>query len=202
MLPKQEIRLNGNMKNPYNLEKNIGFQNWMRNTGLLLILAGVLLRLLPHPANFAPIAALALFGGTYLNKKYALLIPLVAVFLSDLYLGFYSIPIMAAVYGSFIIVGLLGLWLKKHKNTQNTIGVTVLSSVLFFVITNFAVWAFSPWYAKTLPGLLQCYYMALPFFRNTLLGDFFYVGVFFGVYAISTSWASEKFKTGQLNTIQ
>ncbi len=148
------------------------------------ILAAVILRLLPHAPNFAPIAAMALFGGTYLNKKFALLVPLVAMIISDFFIGFYDLKLEFAVWGSFLLIGIIGLWLKKHKNIPNIIGATLFGSALFFIITNFAVWAFSPWYSHNFTGLLQCYVKALPFFRNTLLGDLFYVGVMFGIYEL------------------
>ena len=189
------------MKNLNNKDDKTKIQNWKRNIGILLIIIGVVMRLLPHPANFAPISAIAMFGGTYLNKKYALLIPLGALFLSDLYIGLYNIKLMVSVYGSFLIVGLMGLWLKKHKKFQNIIAVSLLSSVIFFLITNFAVWAFSPWYAKSWSGLMQCFYMALPFFRNTFFGDLFYVGVLFGLYEFVIYWVSKKILVKSYNTI-
>jgi len=142
------------------------------------------LRLLPHLPNFAPIAALGLFGGTYLNKKYALLVPLLAMLFSDYFIGFAPFWITFSVYFSFFLIGLLGLWLKNHKNLSNIIGASLFGSVLFFIITNFAVWAATPWYAKDLSGLTQCFLLAIPFFRNTILGDLFYVGVMFGLYEL------------------
>lgn len=164
---------------------------------LFFIFAGAILRLLPHPPNFAPISAMALFGGTYLNKKYALLIPLAAMFLSDIFMGFYSLKLMLSVYGSFALVGLIGLWLKKHKNFQNIIGASLLSSILFYLITNFGVWIFTPWYEKTWEGLIKCYFLALPFFRNTVFGDLFYVGAFFGAYELVMFLVVKKLKYQQ-----
>ena len=142
-------------------------------------------RFLPHLPNFAPIGALALFGGVYLNKKYALIIPIIAMIVADFFIGFYSPILMAFVYGSFIIIGLIGLYVKKHKNLQNVIGATLCGSVIFFLLTNFGMWAIQPYmpqaiYPQTLQGLVQSYTMGLPFFRNTLLGDLFYVGAMFG----------------------
>ncbi len=148
------------------------------------IIAGILLRLVPHPPNFAPIAALALFGGCYLNKKYALVVPLAAMLFSDIFLGFAEFWVMFSVYLSFVLIGFLGLWLKKHKNPTNTVGVTLSGSLLFFILTNFAVWAATGWYSKTFHGLIQSYWMAIPFFKNTILGDLFYVGVMFGLYEL------------------
>lgn len=149
---------------------------------LLIIIFAVLLRLLPHPPNVAPIAAMALFGGAYLNKHYALVVPLVALFLSDIFLGFYSGMIF--VYGSFFLIGLIGLWVQKHKSFRNVILASLGSSILFYLITNFGVWLTGTMYAKSLNGLFESYIMGLPFFRNTLLGDLGYVGLFFGGYEL------------------
>lgn len=150
------------------------------------IIAAVALRLVPHVPNFIPIAALALFGGVYLNNKYALILPLIAMFIADYFIGFYNPILMISVYGSFIVIGLIGLWLKKNKNIQNIIGATLCGSVLFFLITNLVMWAIQPYmpaaiYPQTLQGLVECYTMGLPFFRNTLMGDMFYVSIMFGL---------------------
>lgn len=152
---------------------------------LLIILFGTLSRLLPHPPNFAPITAIALFGGVYLPKKYAFILPLVALFISDLFLGFYGTT-MLYVYGSFIISGLIGLWLRNHKNPVTILGGTFAASILFYLITNFGVWA-SPtsWYTRNFQGLIDSYISAIPFFRNTLTGDLFFTLVFFLGYEIA-----------------
>lgn len=149
---------------------------------LMVVGTAVILRLLPHAPNFAPIGALALFGGAYLNGIFAFVVPLSAMFVSDLFLGFHNT--MFFVYGSFILIGLLGLWLKNHKSAGNVILASLSSSVLFFLLTNFGVWLVSGMYQKTASGLMESYFMALPFFRNTLLGDLFYTGVFFGGYEV------------------
>lgn len=152
--------------------------------GLVFILMAVILRFLPHLPNFAPVEAIALFGGTYLSRKTALILPLTAMLISDIFLGFYQIPVMVFVYGSFLISVLLGFSIKKNKKWYTILGASIFSAIIFFLLTNFAVWAFTPWYAKTFSGIIQCYIMALPFFRNTLLGDLFYVVVFFGAYEL------------------
>ena len=146
-----------------------------------MIIVGFALRLLPHPANFAPIMALALFSGLYLPKRLNVIIPVVAMLLSDIFLGFYSLPIMFTVYSSFILVTVFGVWLKKHKSFKNTVATTLAGSTIFFLVTNFSVWAFGTMYSHNFVGLMQSYYMALPFFRNSLMGDLFYVGIFIGV---------------------
>jgi len=146
-----------------------------------LILLAALSRLIPHPPNVAPITALALFGAVYLDKKHTFIVPIIAMLISDYIIGFHSTMIW--VYGSFILIGFLGLWLRQHQGIRNTIGASVFGSVIFFIITNFGVWI-SPqlMYSHDLAGLLQCYTAAIPFFRNSLIGDLFYVSVLFGVY--------------------
>ncbi len=161
---------------------------------IIFILVGVSLRLLPHAPNFAPIAAIALFGGVYLSRKTALILPIAVMMISDIFIGSYGIKLMVFVYASFLICVLLGFWLKKHKKWQIILGSSILSGIIFFILTNFAVWIFTPWYAKTLSGIVQCYAMALPFFRNTLLGNIFYVGAFFGSYEIIRVWIKKKFE--------
>jgi hypothetical protein len=152
---------------------------------LSFILIAISLRLVPHLPNFNPIAAIALFGGVYLTRKVALILPLIALAISDYFIGYYEFSLMASVYGSFLLCVVLGFWLKRHKKWYNIGGSAVVCSVLFFLVTNFTVWAFTSWYPHTFTGLVQCFTMALPFFRNTILGDLFHVGVFFGVYEIA-----------------
>ncbi len=147
-----------------------------------LILAAAVLRVIPHAANFAPITAMALFGGTYLNKKFAVVIPLAAMVLSDVFIGFDSFESRLIVYGSFFLIGLVGMWVRNHKTLANIAGGTLASSVLFYLITNFAYFYPVGMYSHDLAGVIASYINALPFFRNTLLGDFFYVGVMFGAY--------------------
>jgi len=159
---------------------------------IVFIVVGAVLRFAPHLPNFTPIAAIALFGGVYLNKKYALIVPIVAMLISDLFIGFYDIKLMAGVYLSFILVGLIGLLVKKHKNLATIVGGTILGSVAFFVITNFAVWAFYNWYPHTLSGLSQCFAMAIPFFKNTLMSDLFYVAILFGAYEMIMVWIKKR----------
>ena len=148
----------------------------------VLIILGVLARLLPHPANVAPIGAMALFGGVYLNKRLAVILPLVTLFVSDIFLGFHAT--MGYVYGSFVLASFLGMWVKNHKSPFSLVGASLLGSVLFFLITNFGVWAETSMYPKTWAGLVESYMMALPFFRNSLFGDLFYGMVFFGGYEL------------------
>lgn len=164
----------------------------------LLIILGFACRLLPHPANFAPIGAIALFGALYLPKKYAIIVPLLAMLVSDLFIGFYSWQIMLAVYGGFALMGGIGLLVRKNKKFSTVLGGTLLGSILFFLITNFAVWAFGTMYMHNFAGLMQSYIMAIPFFKNSLLGDLFYVGVMVGGYeGVKLLIAKKEFKTRQ-----
>ena len=158
---------------------------------LAIALAG---RLIPHPPNFTPVGALALFAGIYLARKsrWALLLPLAVIFLTDLAIGFYDTKLMLVVYGSFLFYGVFGLLVKNKKNIGAITLATLAGSFLFYLITNFAVWAFSPLYASTLEGLMLSYTMGLPFLRYTLLGDLFFVGMFVGAYELATHLIRQK----------
>jgi hypothetical protein len=164
--------------------------NLAQPAGIIIIAA--LARLIPHPANFAPISAMALFGGVYLGKKQALILPLAAMFISDLFIGFDSFPMRVSVYGSFILAVLIGMRLKRHKNPKYIASASLCSSILFFLITNFAVWAFTNIYPKNVAGVIESYTYAVPFFRNTILGDLFYSGAFFGGYELLRSLLRNK----------
>ena len=159
-------------------------------TYLLLILA-VATRFVPHPANFTAVGAIALFGGLYLSKKQALWLPLSVMFVSDIFIGFYNIYIMASVYVGFMLMTLIGQYLK-NKIKLSTIALGTLSgSVIFFLLTNTAVWAFGTMYAHDIAGLFSSYYYALPFFRNELLGDLFYSGILIGGYEMIKNLAPQ-----------
>lgn len=168
-------------------------------TGLLsavIVVFGILFRLIPHVPNIAPIGALMLFGGAYLPKK-LLFLPMLALLISDFFIGFYGID-MLYVYGSYFLVGMIGLWLRSHKNPMNVLGSTLVSSILFFLITNFGVWAPpNNWYPHTLDGLLTSYTMAIPFFRNSLIGDIGYTIILFGGYELVQRF-SKKFMPQKL----
>jgi hypothetical protein len=151
---------------------------------LLLVVLGLICRLLPHPANFAPIGAIALFGGLYLPKRWAIILPLVAMFVSDIFIGFYTWQIMVSVYGSFILAGLIGLWARTHKTFFNIVSSSILISISFYLFTNAAVCFFGTMYTHNFSGLMQSYFMAIPFFRNSLLGDLFYTGILVGGFEL------------------
>lgn len=148
-----------------------------------MILAAAISRLIPHPYNFAPIGALALFGGAqFADRRLALLVPLVAMLLSDAVLGFYSG--MGWIYGSFALIVGMGRLLRAHRSAWGIIGASVLASLLFFAITNFSVWSGSSTYPQSFAGLMACYGAGLPFFWNTLLGDGSYSLALFGGLAL------------------
>ena len=162
----------------------------------LLIIVGISIatRLLPHPPNFTPIAALALFAGVYASRisKWYLLLPLGAMLLSDVFIGFYEWKVMALVYGSFLAIALVGLLVRKYKNFGTVLLGSLGSAILFYLATNFAVWAFSGMYAPTFEGLMLSYTMALPFFKFTLAGNLIYTGLFFGAYEAALAIVAQR----------
>jgi hypothetical protein len=151
--------------------------------GIVVLLA--ISRLLPHPPNFTPLMAMSIFGAAYFPKKWGVILPLMALFFSDLFLGFYG-PDMFFVYGSFILVTILAKYFVNRGIVKLTT-ITLLGSILFFLITNFGVWLLWGFYPKNFNGLVTCYLAGIPFFRNTLLGDFVYTFSFFGIYNLLTN---------------
>lgn len=162
-----------------------------------IIIAAAFMRLIPHWPNFTPIAAMALFGGAYFGRKFlAYSIPLIAMLLSDLIIGFHEG--MMAVYIAFAITVTIGLFMRKRLNASRIIGASLISSVLFFLITNFAAWLTSPHlYAANYAGLMNCYAAGLVFFNdgsygvsfflNEVMGGVFYNGLFFGAFYFAQS---------------
>jgi hypothetical protein len=153
---------------------------------LSITVAAAAARLIPHPPNFTPIGAMALFGGAFLqDKRAAFAVPLVAMFLSDLLLGYGMHALVPFVYGSFALIVCLGL-LIRHRRSPFTIGGAALAgSVLFFVLTNFGVWLVGDLYPRTVEGLITCFVAGIPFFGNTLAGDAFYAATLFGGFAFA-----------------
>ena len=150
-----------------------------------VILFGAFMRLIPHWPNFTPIAAIALFGGSYLEKKHlAFIIPLAAMFISDLILGLHQW--MLVVYASFAVVVFIGMLLKGRVKVGSVMLASVVSSLVFFIITNFATWIGSPFYPQTATGLIECYIAGLPFLNNGIMGDLFFSTVFFGGFYLAS----------------
>ena len=130
-----------------------------------------MIRLLPHPPNFTPIFAMALFGGAYLdNKKMAFILPLAAMLISDLFIGFHSL--MLVVYGAIALITALGFLLKNRVRPSTVIGASLLGSLIFYLISNFAVWALFDTYPHTIAGLGTSYVAAIPFFKNSLISAY------------------------------
>ncbi|MDP3685779.1 MAG: hypothetical protein Q8R32_03030 [bacterium] len=148
--------------------------------GLILVAAAS--RLLPHPPNVSPIAAIALLGGASLSLPWSLAIPAAAMLLSDVIIGFDTFPITLSVYGSFLVSVFLGRALRERPSSWRILGTSLASSSVFYLLTNAAVWAFSPLYPQTLDGLILSYLYAIPFFRHTLLGDLAYTVTLFFAY--------------------
>ena len=145
---------------------------------LVLIGLGAGARLVPHPANFAPVTAIALFGGAVLPRRWAVWVPLAVMIASDLFIGFYDI--MPIVWACYVVIALASsTWLRRPSLLKGA-ALTVGASIFFFMVTNFAVWAFGGMYAHTVDGLAQCYVLALPFLRSSLLSDLLYTGLLFG----------------------
>jgi hypothetical protein len=160
---------------------------------IVLILLIVVSRLVPHVWNVAPVAAVALLAGAILPRKWAFIVPVIGMLLGDFIIGFYHMPVMLTVYVSFALMTFVGALLRPEVGSNHTSGVKLIitslaSSTFFFITTNFAVWATADWYPKTWEGLTLCYILALPFFRNTMLGDLVFSGVLFGALAISISY--------------
>lgn len=151
---------------------------------LCFILFAAIVRILPHPWNFTPVGAMALFAGAKLGRSWmAFLLPLAALFAGDLFVGLYNI--MLVVYLSFALSVLIGIAFCKRQSAGPLALATLLGATQFFLITNFAVWAFLTGYARTFSGLINCYAVGLPLFGNTLAGDAFYTTVLFGGYALA-----------------
>ena len=140
------------------------------------------MRLIPHIPNISPIGGLALFSGAMVPSGIGFIFPLGAMVISDIFLGFHNtIPY---VYGSFLLIAVIGFLMRKKISPVRVVLGSLAGSLLFFIITNFGVWATSSMYEKSVRGLMHCYFMGLPFFRNTIVGDLFYTTVFFLGYRI------------------
>ena len=159
-----------------------------------VILVAALLRLLPHWPNFTPIAAMALFAGTYFDRKqFAFAIPFAAMFISDLVIGLHAN--MPAVYLGFATTVLIGMAIRKKVTVLNVTLAALASSGIFFIVTNFASWLASPFYPQTLGGLAECYIAGLAFFNdssfgisfflNDVLGTMFFSAVFYGAFYLA-----------------
>lgn len=152
-------------------------------TLILIIFTVALFRILPHPPNVSPIAAMALFGGAYFSdKRLAFLVPLLALLLSDWILGLHDT--MLYVYGGFALTVVIGFWIGKQVNLGRIATATVGASIVFFLLTNFGAWLTSGLYPMTVDGLMQAYVAGIPFFQNSLLGNLVFTALLFGGFAL------------------
>jgi hypothetical protein len=142
----------------------------------------IIARLLPHMPNVVPMAALALFAGVYLPKKWSIAVPMAAMLISDSIIGFYEWQVVVAVYLGFALTIMIGWQLKNRISPLATLSGALSGSVVFFLLTNAAVWAFSSLYPATGAGLMDSYLMALPFFKFSVVGDLAWTTVFFVGY--------------------
>ena len=157
----------------------------------ILIVLVIATRLLPHPMNFAPIGALGLFSGAYIMDKRAWLIPLFALLISDVFIGFYNPYVMLSVYVSFALSAVLGRYaLSKKRSVLRIAGSAFGSATILFVLSNFTLWATGLYYPLTLDGLSLCFIRAIPFYGNSLMGDLFYAVILFGTYEGVKQWLS------------
>ena len=159
-----------------------------------LIVLAALTRLLPHPPNFSPVEAIALFGGAYFAARgWALVVPLVAMFLSDLALGlvnggiyfdYFASAGFLLVYACIALSTLLGFGLRGRVSGARVLGYSLAGSILFFIVTNFGAWLGSPMYPQNAAGLTAAYVAGIPFFQWTLLGTLAYAALLFGGFAL------------------
>jgi hypothetical protein len=151
---------------------------------LAMILLAAVLRIVPHPWNFAPIGAMALFSGAMVrDRRLALLFPLLTLFVGDLFIGFHKL--MPLVYASTLVSVALGFLLRGRKTLGRITGVTLLGAIQFFLVTNFGVWLLLDTFPKTAAGLAACYIAGAPLFWNTLASDALYVILLFGGFALA-----------------
>src|SRR5580700_2486820 len=162
-------------------------ENWIHPRAALIagiVIVAAALRIVPHPLNFAPIGALALFGGAYFSsKRAAFAFPLLAIVAGDVFTGFHRL--IPYVYASVLVSVTIGFFLRRNKSVPRIGAATLAGAIQFFLITNFSVWFSSIGnYPKNLGGLVECYVRGIPLFWNTLAGDAFYVALLFGVMAL------------------
>ena len=150
---------------------------------LIMVVLAAALRVAPHPWNFTPIGAMALFSGAVIRGRLAFFFPLLALFAGDILVGFHQL--MFAVYASFLISVAIGLWLRNRRSMWRISLATLLGAIQFFLVTNFAVWLVLGNYPRTGTGLAACYVAGIPYFWNTLAGDAIYAACLFGAFAMA-----------------
>ncbi|GAC1435629.1 MAG: hypothetical protein NVS1B11_24340 [Terriglobales bacterium] len=164
----------------------------VKTVALMFLLVAICVagRVVPHSPNFTPIAATALFAAFLFKSRVAVVVPLSAMLISDLFIGFYQWQIMLVVYAALLVPTLLGFMLGKRLTSTRLAASAVGSSAVFFLSTNFAVWAFSGMYLTSTAGLTSCYLAALPFFKYSLAGDVVWTAAMFGGYMLASRYVS------------
>ncbi len=151
-------------------------------TNLLLFLSSfvfiLVFRYLPHPPNFTPVLAVTLYASMYFGLRASPFV-IMAFALSDLFIGFHHLLIFT--WGSLALISIIGMY---GKSFLSRLSLLFLSSIIFFVCSNFGVWLFAEFYTKNFDGLLQCYVLAIPFFTNTLISTFIF-GMLFEISIMS-----------------
>lgn len=153
----------------------------------ILMVVGILSRIIVHTPNFTPVIALALFGGFYLSRRHALIVPVALMVISDLVIGLHDLFVFT--WGSVALIAVLGIWARRYKSPGMMLGSSIVSACLFFLVTNFGVWLLH--YPLTLEGFVRCYTLAVPFFRSLFVSTLIYSAVFFGVYEF-VAWRVRK----------
>lgn len=159
---------------------------------VILVAFGVALRFIPHVPNFAPIGALALFGGAMMGRRFAIWLPLSAIIISDIFIGFYQGILFTWL--SFAAIAAFAMLLKKKNFTQKVALGAPVAAIIFYLVSNFGVWLTSGMYSLTFAGFINCYVQALPFFRATLLSDLLFSAVFFGAYELAVQVAGRSLR--------
>lgn len=160
-----------------------------------LVAFGVIMRIVPHAANFAPVGAIALSSGATFGRHYGWWLPVVVMMLSDVYLGFYSS--MPFTWAAYAFIGLIGVSMRRWHGWWRVPVGSMVGSLTFFAVSNFGVWVNGGLYAHTWSGFVQCFALALPFFRPTAVSDLIFSGIFFGVYALAARPASARLSLQQ-----
>jgi hypothetical protein len=169
------------MNTPLSQNENLLYRTLF---AVVLIAICAALRIAPHPWNFTPVGAMAIFSGAFIrDRRLAMFVPILTLFLGDIFIGFHKL--MPAVYASFLVSVAIGFWLRGRRTAPRIAGATLLGALQFFLVTNFAVWQFVLFYPHTRAGLLACYVAGIPFFWNTLAGDAVYATLLFGGFALA-----------------
>ena len=159
---------------------------------IALIVLGIFSRVFFHVGNFTPVLAIAIFAGVYLPRRISVLVPLALFIISDLIIGFHQT--LPFTWGSIVLIALIGWKVRSHKTVGTVALGSLAAAVLFYIVTNFGVWAVTGMYPKTLAGLGECFTAGIPFFRFTLVSTFIYVVVLFGLY----EWVALKVRNTKL----